>query len=82
MLLRELDLQQQGWVLMPCVCMQLTGDDYELPTLRPKILAWGREVSLGRGFQLLRCNARLPAAELQASCQQHLRQLLGMLTSC
>lgn len=35
--------------------VQLTKDDYELPTLTPKVLAVGKEVSLGRGFHLIKC---------------------------
>jgi hypothetical protein len=34
--------------------MQLTKADYHLPSLGPKIVALGKEASLGRGFQLLR----------------------------
>lgn len=33
---------------------QLTKEDYDLPTLTPKILELGKEVSLGRGFHLIR----------------------------
>lgn len=36
------------------VALQLTKEDYDLPTLTPKILEIGRHVSLGRGFHLIR----------------------------
>lgn len=35
--------------------MQLTAEDYELPTFGPKLREVVKNVSLGRGFQLLRC---------------------------
>lgn len=34
--------------------VQLTKEDYDLPTLKPKLLDIGREVSLGRGFHLVK----------------------------
>lgn len=33
---------------------QLTKDDYALPDLAPKLVALAKEVTLGRGFQLLK----------------------------
>ena len=33
---------------------QLTKEDYDLPTLTPKLLEIGKHVSLGRGFHLVR----------------------------
>lgn len=33
---------------------QLTGDDFDLPTLREKIHQIGKDTSLGRGFSLIR----------------------------
>ena len=38
--------------------LQLTGDDLDLPTLRPKIHELGKRVSNEWGFQLVRCEAR------------------------
>ena len=44
------------------VCMQLTKADYELPTLTAKVLAVGKEVSLGRGFSIVKCAPVLECA--------------------
>ena len=41
-------------VLITKSCEQIKKEDYDLPTLTPKLLAFGKEVSLGRGFQLVR----------------------------
>lgn len=35
-------------------CVQLTGDDLDLPTLRPKIHELGKRISTEWGFQLIR----------------------------
>ena len=35
-------------------CLQLTKDDFALPKLGPKLVALAKEVTLGRGFQLLK----------------------------
>ena len=36
-------------------CVQLTAEDYELPTLTKTLRDIGREVTLGRGFALIKC---------------------------
>ena len=36
---------------------QLRKEDFDLPTLAPKIIDLGKEVSLGKGFHLIRCNS-------------------------
>ncbi len=36
------------------VLLQLTKDDFALPSLAPKLINLAKEVTLGRGFQLLK----------------------------
>lgn len=36
------------------VLLQLTKDDFALPNLAPKLVDLAKEVTLGRGFQLLK----------------------------
>ena len=40
----------------PPTSAQLTAEDYDLPTFGPKLKEVVKNVSLGRGFQLLRCH--------------------------
>jgi len=42
-------------LLNPSLHVQLTAEDYDLPTFAPKLRELVRIVSLGRGFQLLKC---------------------------
>ena len=37
--------------------LQLTKDDFHLPTLGGKLVGLGKEVNQGRGFQLVRCGS-------------------------
>ena len=44
-----------SWVVAESLCdLQLRKEDYHLPTLGPKIIELGKEVSLGKGFHLIR----------------------------
>lgn len=36
------------------LCEQLTKEDYDLPTLAPRLIELASNVSNGRGFQLLK----------------------------
>ena len=47
------------------VGLQLTKEDFPLPTLRPKLLDIGKEVNSGRGFKLVRCCTVLCCAVLR-----------------
>ena len=49
---------------LSCSPLQLTKEDYALPTLGPKLVELAKSVTLGRGFQLLRCACKLPDAPL------------------
>ena len=43
------------WASAESLCdLQLRKEDYHLPTLGPKIIELGKEVSLGKGFHLIR----------------------------
>ena len=52
LVIRQLSIYTNVRPSLPCV--QLKKEDYDLPTLTPKLLAFGKEVSLGRGFQLVK----------------------------